>query len=70
MRQMTTGVRVFTSVWLLWRHAAICLCRCSLASAGSVVLQALQNALSQQFDVCVGLWVCMNELQLLQAALL
>lgn len=63
-------VRVFTSVRLLWRRAATCLCLCRLAGAGSVALQALQNALSQLSDVFVGLWVCMNELQLLQAALL
>lgn len=63
-------VCIFTSVCLLWRHASTCLCRCSLAGASSVILQALQNALSQKFDVSVCLWVCMNELQLLQAALL
>lgn len=63
-------VFLFTCVWLLWRRTATCLQRCSLASASSVVLQALQNALRQPFDVLVGLWVCMNELQLLQAALL
>lgn len=63
-------VCVSSPLCLLWRHTATCLCRCRLAGASSVVLQALQNALSQKFDVSVCLWVRMNELQLLQAALL
>lgn len=67
---MTASVRVLTSVRLLWRRAATCLCLCRLAGAGSVALQTLQNALSQIPDIFVGLWVCMNALQLLQAALL
>lgn len=70
IQQMTTGVCVFTSVRLLWRQAATCLCWRRLASAGSVVLQVLQNALGQQLDIFVGLWVSINLLQLLQAALL
>lgn len=72
--QMTSSV--FTSVRLLWRwrwwrwwRAAACVCLCRLAGAGSVALQAVQYALSQPFDVSVGLWVCVNALQLLQAAL-
>lgn len=49
---------------------ATCLCGSRLASAGSVVVQTLQNALGQKLDVSVRLWVCVNKLQLLQATLL
>lgn len=42
----------------------------ALAGPGPVVLQTLQDALGQQFDVCVRLRVHVDELQLLQAALL
>lgn len=41
-----------------------------LAGASLVVLQALQDALGQKFDVSVRLRVRVNQLQLLQAALL
>lgn len=41
-----------------------------LAGAGLVVLQALQDALGQKFDVSVCLRVRVDQLQLLQAALL
>lgn len=54
---------------LLRRNTTTCLCRGRLAGAGSVVVQALQNALSQMSDVSVCLWVCVHKLQLLQAAL-
>lgn len=63
-------VCVCTSAQLLWRRMATCLCGSRLASAGSVVVQTLQNALSQKPDVSVRLWVCVNKLQLLQATLL
>lgn len=56
-------------VSLLGRHTATRVCG-KLAGASSVVLQALQDALGQNFDVSVRLWVCVNKLQLLQAALL
>lgn len=62
--------QVFAGVCLLRRHAATHLRGCGLAGAGSVVLQALQYALSQRLDVGVGLRVSMNQLQLQQAALL
>lgn len=57
-------------VCLLWWHTATRVCGRKLAGASSVVLQALQDALGQNFDVSVRLWVCVNKLQLLQAALL
>lgn len=41
-----------------------------LAGASLVVLQALQDTLGQKFDVGVRLRVCVDQLQLLQAALL
>lgn len=41
-----------------------------LAGAGLVVLQALQDALGQKLDVGVRLRVRVDQLQLLQAALL
>lgn len=41
-----------------------------LAGAGLVVLQALQDALGQKLDIGVRLRVCVDQLQLLQAALL
>lgn len=53
----------------MWR-AATCVRLCKLAGAGPVALQALKNALGQQSDVSVGLWVFVNVLQLLQATFL
>lgn len=41
-----------------------------LTGAGLVVLQALQDALGQKLDISVRLWVRVDQLQLLQAALL
>lgn len=58
----------FTLVMSLGGQTSPCVCR--LACAGSVALQAVQDALSQQFDVPVGLRVRVNELQLVQAPLL
>lgn len=59
-----------TSAQLLWRRTATGLREGRLARAGSVVVQALQDALSQKLDISVCLWVGVDKLQLLQAALL
>lgn len=61
---------VRTSVQLLLRLATTRLREGRLACASPVVVQTLQDALSQRLDVSVRLWVCVNKLQLLQAALL
>lgn len=55
---------------LLRRCTATRLCEGRLARASSVVVQTLQDAFGQKLDVSVRLWVCVNKLQLLQAALL
>lgn len=63
---------VCTSAWLLRRRrrTAARLREGRLARARSVVVQTLQDALGQRLDVSVRLWVCVDQLQLLQAALL
>lgn len=61
---------VCTSVQLLRPCTATRLREGGLARASSVVVQTLQDALGQKRDVSVRLWVCVNTLQLLQAALL
>lgn len=61
---------VRTSARLLRRRAAARLREGRLARARSVVVQTLQDAPGQRLDVRVRLWVCVDQLQLLQAALL
>lgn len=70
MTSVCASVCVRTSAQLLRRRAAAGLRQGRLARARSVVVQTLQDALGQKLDVSVRLWVCVDQLQLLQAALL
>lgn len=67
-RSRSSSGSTFFYGMLLRRQTSTCLCW--LAGAGSVSMQALQDAFGKQLDVPVGLWVRVNVLQLVQAALL